>query len=269
MCSLKNTTAIVAVIAAAATTSIIISTFTTTVDAFSNTQIPSSPLSVSVLETTTSPALFARRGGGGGGSTMGGSGGGRSSGGGGSSSGGNDYDYSGGNLKYGTGKYTQRANDGHNGGVNVSQNGRSMQDSVYREDRENVDRARGRPRDMDMDDISMGRGGPPMGGMEGGNNNDFGSRMGDLEDMERDMGMRQGRGGPRRGDRDEEFMDMEGGGGARDRMGGRGGGGGGGLLRDMHGGGRDDRDGYDEFGSRGGGGMMTNSNGRGKVQLNS
>jgi hypothetical protein len=247
MCSLKNTTAIVAVIAAA---SIIIST--STVDAFSNTQIPSSPLSVS--ETSV---LFARRaggGGGGGGSTMGG-GGGRSGGGG---SGGNDYDYSGGNLKYGTGKYTQRANDGHNGGVNVSKNGRSMQDSVYREDRENVDRARGRPRDMDdMED--MGRGGPPMGGMEGGGggNNDFGSRMGELEDMERDMGMRGQRGGPR-GDRDE-FMDMEGGGeGARDRMGGRGGG----LLRDMHGG--RDRDGYDEFGSRGGGGMMTNSNGRGK-----
>ena len=251
MCSLKNTTAIVAVIAAAATASILISTFTTTVDAFSNTrQIPSSPLSVSVSETT-SPALFARRGGGGGGSTMGGSGG--------SSSGGTDYDYSGGNLKYGTGKYTQRANDGHNGGVNVSKNGRSMQDSVYREDRENVDRARGRPtRDMeDMDERYMG------GGMEGGgNNNDFGSRMGDLEEMERDMGMRQG--GRRGGDRDEEFMDMEGGGeGARDRMGGGRGGGGGGLLRDMHGG--RDRDAYDEFGSRGGGGMMTNSNGRGKL----
>ena len=253
MCSLKNTTAIVAVIAAATTASIIISTLTT-VDAFSNTrQIPSSPLSVSVSETT-SPALFARRGGGGG-STMGGSGGGGGS----SSSGGTDYDYSGGNLKYGTGKYTQRANDGHNGGVNVSKNGRSMQDSVYREDRENVDRARGRPtRDMeDMDERYMG------GGMEGGgNNNDFGSRMGDLEEMERDMGMRQG--GRRGGDRDDDFMDMEGGGeGARDRMGGGRGGGGGGLLRDMHGG--RDRDAYDEFGSRGGGGMMTNSNGRGKL----
>jgi hypothetical protein len=121
--------------------------------------------------------------------------------------GGQDYDYSGGNLKYGTGKYTQRGNDGYQGGVNLSKNGRSMQDSVYREDRNNVDRARGRPRG-------------------------FESRMDEIEDME------MGPGGPREGmrdrmmrsrSRDDGFYE-EGGfesrGGIRDRMGGSG------LLRD-------------------------------------
>lgn len=147
--------------------------------------------------------------------------------------GGEDFDYSGGNLKYGTGKYTQRANDGYGGGVNLSQNGRSMQDSVYREDRRNVDRARGRPR------------------------NDFGSRMDEIEDLERGMpreGMRDrmmrngrgGRGGMMRDANDEYDMDrFEGAGGQfgiRDRMGGPG------LLRDM----QEDRRGgsaYDDFGA--------------------
>ena len=77
--------------------------------------------------------------------------------------GGQEFDYSGGNLKYGTGKYTQRENDGYQGGVNMSRNGRSMQDNVYRQDRENVDRAMGRNRE------------------------DF-SRMDEVEDMERGMG---------------------------------------------------------------------------------
>eukprot|EP00531_Pseudo-nitzschia_arenysensis_P015613 CAMPEP_0116142588 /NCGR_PEP_ID=MMETSP0329-20121206/14990_1 /TAXON_ID=697910 /ORGANISM="Pseudo-nitzschia arenysensis, Strain B593" /LENGTH=349 /DNA_ID=CAMNT_0003637837 /DNA_START=68 /DNA_END=1117 /DNA_ORIENTATION=- len=149
-----------------------------------------------------------------------------------SNGGGEDFDYSGGNLKYGTGKYTQRANDGYGGGVNLSQNGRSMQDSVYREDRRNVDRARGRPR------------------------NDFGSRMDEIEDLERGMpreGMRdrmmRNRGGRNGGGmmRDANDMhDMENFGdsqfGMRDRMGGSG------LLRDM----QEDRRGggvYDDFGS--------------------
>lgn len=126
--------------------------------------------------------------------------------------GGQDYDYSGGNLKYGTGKYTQRGNDGYQGGVNLSKNGRSMQDSVYREDRNNVDRARGRARSFD--------------------------RMDEIEDME--MG-RRGSGGPREGMRDRmmrgrgrdggfyEDSGFEGRGGIRDRMGGSG------LLRDHQG----------------------------------
>jgi len=156
--------------------------------------------------------------------------------------GGQDYDYSGGNLKYGTGKYTQRENDGYQGGVNISKNGRSMQDSVYREDRQNVDRARGRPRGGD----------------------DFGSRMDEIEDMERGMGggmhmggapqegmrdrMMRNRGG-RNGNMDGDIYDMdddEYGSGARDRMGG------GGLLRDLQDAGGRNRDGYDDFGSRGG-----------------
>jgi hypothetical protein len=45
--------------------------------------------------------------------------------------GGADFDYSGGNLKFGTGKYQQRENDGYTGGVNLSTNGRSMQHNVY------------------------------------------------------------------------------------------------------------------------------------------
>lgn len=145
------------------------------------------------------------------------------------SNGGEDFDYSGGNLKYGTGKYTQRENDGYQGGVNLSKNGRSMQDSVYRDDRRNVDRARGRPR------------------------NDFGSRMDEIEDLERGMpreGMRdrmmrnRGRGGMMRDANDMEDMDNFGDQqfGIRDRMGG------GGLLRDM----QEDRGGrgvYDDFGA--------------------
>ena len=77
------------------------------------------------------------------------------------SGGGGDYDYSGGNLKYGTGKYTQREgnNDGYQGGVNLSKNGRSMQDSVYREDRErNIDRAMGRDNMPGGDNMYGGRG---------------------------------------------------------------------------------------------------------------
>lgn len=148
-----------------------------------------------------------------------------------SSRGGNDYDYSGGNLKYGTGKFTQRESAG---GVNLSKNGRSMQDSVYREDRHNVDRARGQPRDFES----------------------FGSRMDEVEDLERGMGRGGGRGGPREGLRDrmmrggsgrgmdlhemDEFGD---GPGIRDRMGG------GGLLRDMQDSGGRGRESYDEFGS--------------------
>lgn len=147
------------------------------------------------------------------------------------SNGGEDFDYSGGNLKYGTGKYTQRVNDGYQGGVNISQNGRSMQDSVYREDRHNVDRARGRPR------------------------NDFGSRMDEIEDLERGMGNRPREGmrdrmmrnrggrGMMRDANDMEDMDgFQGQYGVRDRMGGSG------LLRDM----QEDRGGrsaYDDFGS--------------------
>jgi len=160
-------------------------------------------------------------------------------------SGGSDHDYSGGNLKYGTGKFTQRE-----GGVNLSKHGRSMQDSVYREDRDNVDRARGQPR----------------GGY--GNLN----RMDEIEDLERGMGRGRGRGGregPREGMRDrmmrnrggggpgammrgDDLYDMDdfqggGGGGIRDRMGG------GGLLRDMQGGGmggrHNERHGFDDFGS--------------------
>jgi hypothetical protein len=42
-----------------------------------------------------------------------------------------DYDYSGGNLRFGTGKYQQRVNDGYTGGVNLSTDGRSMQHDVY------------------------------------------------------------------------------------------------------------------------------------------
>jgi len=122
--------------------------------------------------------------------------------------GGQDYDYSGGNLKYGTGKYTQRGADGFQGGVNLSKNGRSMQDSVYREDRNNVDRARGRDRGFD-------------------------SRMDEIEDMEMGGGPREGmrdrmmRGGDRDGGfYDEGGFEGRGGGGIRDRMGGSG------LLRD-------------------------------------
>mmetsp|Transcript_57758 Transcript_57758/g.64603 ORF Transcript_57758/g.64603 Transcript_57758/m.64603 type:complete len:486 (-) Transcript_57758:533-1990(-) len=189
----------------------------------------------------------------------------------------NDYDYSGGNLKYGSGKYTQRE---HQGGVNLSSNGRSLQDQVYREDRQNVDRARGRPRG------ESGEGGNDFMG------NDFGSRMDEIEEMERDLGMRgQGRRGggqrggqlgrPRDGGRFEDDFDEYEEEGPR-RMGG------GGLLRDMRGGmgGRDGRrDGRDEYGGMdmggreeyggqrngrggdyggaGGGGMMSNNNGRG------
>ena len=170
---------------------------------------------------------------------------------------GQDFDYSGGNLKYGTGKYTQRENDGFSGGVNLSKDGRSMQDSVYREDRHNVDRARGRHR---MD-----------GRME-----DFGSRMDEIEDLERGMGRNERggmggrRNGPREGMRDRMMRNRSGGGGgrmlrdnrggeedmydmdefgesARERMGG------GGLLRDLRDAGGRNRDGYDDFGSRGGG----------------
>jgi hypothetical protein len=148
--------------------------------------------------------------------------------------GGQDFDYSGGNLKYGTGKFTQRENDGY--GVNISKNGRSMQDSVYREDRNNVDRARGRPR------------------------NDFGSRMDEIEDLERGMrnpsgpreGMRDrimrsrnGRGGGMMRDANDLYdVDGYGGGGIRDRIGG-------GLLRDLQdSGGRNiESYGYDNYGS--------------------
>jgi hypothetical protein len=42
-----------------------------------------------------------------------------------------DYDYSGGNLRFGTGKYQQRVNDGYSGGVNLSSSGRSMQHDIY------------------------------------------------------------------------------------------------------------------------------------------
>lgn len=151
--------------------------------------------------------------------------------------GGNDYDYSGGNLKYGTGKFTQRESSG---GVNLSKNGRSMQDSVYREDRNNVDRARGRPR---------------------GEFESFGSRMDEIEDLERGMGRGGGRGGPREGMRDRmmrgggggrgggmDLYDMDefgDGPGIRDRMGGSG------LLRDMQDSGGRSREsfGYDDFGS--------------------
>lgn len=42
-----------------------------------------------------------------------------------------EYDYSGGNLRFGTGKYQQRANDGYSGGVNLSSNGHSMQHDIY------------------------------------------------------------------------------------------------------------------------------------------
>lgn len=136
-----------------------------------------------------------------------------------------DFDYSGGNLKYGTGKYTQRENDGYQGGVNISENGRSMQDAVYREDRNNVDRARGRP--------------------------SYNSRMDEIEDLERGMpreGMRDrmtrsrrnGMGGDLYDERGD-FPTM----GMRDRMGG------GGLLRDMQDAGGRSRDmynGYDDFG---------------------
>jgi len=135
-----------------------------------------------------------------------------------------EHDYSAGNLKYGTGKYTQRGNDGYQGGVNMSENGRSMQDAVYREDRNNVDRARGRP--------------------------SFNSRMDEIEDLERGM--------PREGMRDRMMRDRRNGGGGdlyddregfptmgmRDRMGG------GGLLRDMQGAGGRSRDMYDDFGSQ-------------------
>ena len=142
--------------------------------------------------------------------------------------GGQEYDYSGGNLKYGTGKYTQRENDGYQGGVNISENGRSMQDAVYREDRNNVERARGRP--------------------------GYNSRMDEIEDLERGMGH------PREGMRDrmmrnrrsgrsgDLFDDEEGFGrgtmGFRDRMGG------GGLLRDLQDAGGRNRErfgGYDDF----------------------
>jgi hypothetical protein len=145
--------------------------------------------------------------------------------------GGNDYDYSGGNLKYGTGKFTQRESSG---GVNLSKNGRSMQDSVYREDRNNVDRARGRPR---------------------GDFESFGSRMDEIEDLERGMGRGGGRGGPRDrmmrgggrgGGMDVYDMDdFSDGSGIRDRMGGSG------LLRDMQDSGGRSREsyGYDDFGS--------------------
>ena len=141
--------------------------------------------------------------------------------------GGDDFDYSGGNLKYGTGKYTQSANDGYQGGVNISRNGRSMQDNVYREDRRNVDRARGRPR------------------------NDFGSRMDEIEDFERGMpreGMRdrmmRNRGGMRNANDDYDMDGFSGEFGARDRMGGPG------LLRDMQVG-RGGQSNYDDFGAPG------------------
>lgn len=141
--------------------------------------------------------------------------------------GGDGFDYSGGNLKYGTGKYTQSANDGYQGGVNVSRNGRSMQDNVYREDRRNVDRARGRAR------------------------NDFGSRMDEIEDLERGMpreGMRdrmmRGRGGMRNANDDYDMEGFQGEFGMRDRMGGPG------LLRDMQEG-RGGRSSYDDFGAPG------------------
>lgn len=142
-----------------------------------------------------------------------------------------EYDYSGGNLKYGTGKYTQRENDGYQGGVNMSDNGRSMQDNVYREDRNNVDRARGRP--------------------------SYNSRMDEIEDLERGMGgphegMRDRMMRDRRGGRGGDLFDDEGGFGRgpmgiRDRMGG------GGLLRDMQDAGGRERENYgvyDDFGSQ-------------------
>lgn len=150
--------------------------------------------------------------------------------------GGQDYDYSGGNLKYGTGKYTQRENDGYQGGVNISQNGRSMQDGVYREDRQNVERARGRPR--------------------------YG-RMDELEDLERGLygggGDRMMRGNRRENEEREMFEMEEFGEGARERMGG------GGLLRDLQGGGGRHREGgFDEgYPTRGGKVMGGSSHGRG------
>jgi len=141
-----------------------------------------------------------------------------------------EYDYSGGNLKYGTGKYTQRDNDGYQGGVNISENGRSMQDAVYREDRNNVERARGRP--------------------------GYNSRMDEMDDLERGMGspregMRDRMMRNRRNGRSHDLFDDEDGFGRgtmgfRDRMGG------GGLLRDFQdpgGRNRDDCGGYDDFGS--------------------
>jgi hypothetical protein len=70
-----------------------------------------------------------------------------------------DYDYSGGNLRYGTGKYQQRANDGYSGGVNISSNGRSMQHDIYTGGRDvgrRYDRAYGAyDNDMMFDDDMM------------------------------------------------------------------------------------------------------------------
>jgi hypothetical protein len=71
-----------------------------------------------------------------------------------------EYDYSGGNLRYGTGKYQQRANDGYSGGVNLSTNGHSMQHNVYTGGRDygaSYDRAYGRTmmEDMMYDDMMM------------------------------------------------------------------------------------------------------------------
>jgi len=202
--------------------------------------------------------------------TAGNRGGGR----GGRQGGGQDYDYSGGNLKYGTGKYTQRENDGYQGGVNISKNGRSMQDNVYREDRENVDRSRGRPgrgndfgsRMDEIDDIERGMG----GGMGNGMGNGMGGGMdGPPREGMRDRMMRNrgggGRNGGHGGSLEDEMYDMDefgrghggggpGGPGAGNRMGG------GGLLRDLQDVGGRNRDGYDDFGSRGGNSM--NSGGK-------
>jgi hypothetical protein len=160
-------------------------------------------------------------------------------GGGGGGGGGEDFDYSAGNLKYGTGKYTQRGND--QGGVNVSQNGRSMQDSVYREDRRNVDRARGRARQdfgrMDeVEDLERGMGGNHQEGMRDRMMRNRGGRGGMMRDAN-DMNMN--------GEMYQDMMDggFEGGqGGIRDRMGG------GGLLRDMQGD-RGGRSTFDDFGA--------------------
>jgi hypothetical protein len=95
---------------------------------------------------------------------QGGSSSGRSGGGGGKSSSrprmnmnsaGQDFDYSGGNLKYGTGKYQQRENDGYTGGVNLSSNGRSMQHNIYTGGRDPRNGPYGRYGDDDDDTMMM------------------------------------------------------------------------------------------------------------------
>ncbi|KAL3916468.1 MAG: hypothetical protein SGILL_005164 [Bacillariaceae sp.] len=66
-----------------------------------------------------------------------------------------DYDYSGGNLRYGTGKYQQRTNDGYSGGVNLSNNGHSMQHNVYTGGKDDRYGAYGRAYERTMMDDMM------------------------------------------------------------------------------------------------------------------